>query len=169
MELRNSIFIVCIGMFLIAGCGQKKPDGIPTLYPAKVTVKNGASPIADATVFLIYQGGTTGSWSVNGVTNASGVAEITTSQGDWKSKGAPEGEYKVYVTKRPDVVEEPMPESIMGDSEAMDKFAAEQMKRLEAAPKVIPEKLASPTLTPLTLTVGTSGTAELTVDVSEHQ
>jgi len=171
MSLRNITIalLMIIGSFLIAGCGPKRPDGIPAIYPAKVTVKNGASPIAGANVFLVYQGTASGSWSVNGVTDASGVAEITTSQGDWKSKGAPEGEYKIYITKRPDVQEDPMPEEIKNDSDAMERFAAEQQRKLAAAPKVIPDTLANPATSPLTISVSTSGTAELTVDISEHQ
>ena len=169
MNTRIIALLLGIGIILIAGCGPKRPDGVPALYPAKVTVKNGASPIAEANVFLVYQGATSGSWSVSGVTDANGVAEITTSQGEWKSKGAPEGEYKIYITKRPDVQEDPMPEEIKNDSDAMERFAAEQQRKLAAAPKVIPEILANPATSPLSLTVSTSGTAELTVDISEHQ
>jgi len=169
MKLRNAILIMVISTFFVAGCGPKRPDGIPPLYPATVTVTNGATPIADATVFLVYQGGTSGSWAVNGVTNTSGVAEITTSQGEWRAKGAPEGEYKIYIMKRPDVEEEPIPDAIRGDSDAMERFAAEQLRRLNAAPRIIPESLTNPATSPLTLTVGTSGAAALNVDISEHQ
>jgi hypothetical protein len=99
----------------------------------------------------------------------SGVAEITTSQGEWKGKGAPEGTYKLYITKRPDIAEEPIPDEIRGDSDAMERFAAEQLRRLNAAPRIIPEILTSPASSPLTIIVNPSGTAELTVDISEHQ
>jgi len=167
MKLRNTLIVWGISILFVAGCGPQRPEGIPPLYPAKVTVMNGATPIADATVFLVYQGRTSGSWSVNGVTNASGVAEIATSQGEWKSKGVPEGEYKVYITKRPDFEPDPIPDEIKDDSDAIDRFAAEQQKKMDAAPKVIPETLTSPAKSPLTLTVSTSGTAGLTVDVSE--
>jgi len=168
MNLWKSIFVFGVCTFFVVGCGQKRPDGIPKLYPATVTVKNGASPIADASVFLVHQGGTSGSWAANGVTNTNGSAIINTSQGGWKSKGAPEGEYKIFITKRPDVVEDPIPEEIMDDSDARQRFSAEQARKLENAPKIIPEKLTNPAQSPLTITVGTSGTAELMVDVSEH-
>ena len=156
-------------MLLIAGCGTKKPEGIPTLYPAQVTVTNGASPIADATVFLVPQGTTGGSWSAICVTNASGVATITTSQGDWKSNGAPEGTYKIYITKKPEVHQDPLPENLQNDSDAIEKHSTEYLRLLQNAPKIIPEKLTSPASSPLTLTVSTSGAAELAVDVSEHK
>ena len=170
MNLWKSVFVLGLCSFFVIGCGPKKPDGIPQLYPAQVTVKNGGSPIADANVMLVSQSsGTSGSWSANGTTDSSGVAVISTSQGNWKSKGVPEGEYKIFITKAPDVKLDSPPESIANDSDALAKFEAEQMKKLREAPKVIPEKLTNPAQSPLTLTVATSGTAELTVDVSEHQ
>ena len=169
MNLWKSVFVLGTCMFFMGGCSTKKPDGVPQLYPASVMVKNGASPIADANVFLVMQGGTSGSWSANGTTDTTGVAVINTSQGDWKSKGAPEGEYKIYITKVPDVKLDPPSEEIANDSDALAKFEAEQMKKLRDAPKIIPEKLTNPAQSPLTFTVTTSGTAELAVDVSEHQ
>ena len=169
MKLWNTVFAAGVSLVFIMGCGPKKPDGIPPLYPAKVMVQNGASPIVGASVFLVSQGATSGSWGVNGVTDSSGTATITTSQGEWKSKGAPEGNYKIYITKRPEIQEEPMPEEIANDSDAMERFAAEQMKKLNAAPKIIPEKLSNPAQSPLTITVSASGSTELTVDISEHQ
>ena len=163
--------LLALGLCVLftVGCGTKKPDGIPPLYPAKVTVNNGASPIAEASVFLVLQEGTSSGWAANGVTDVNGVAVINTSQGDWKSKGAPAGEYKIYITRRPDVKEDPMPDEIKNDSDAMERFAAEQWKKIQNAPKLIPEKLTNPAQSPLKLTVSTSGTAELTVDISEHQ
>lgn len=165
----KSLFVLGLCIVFAVGCGTKKPDGIPQLHPAKVTVTNGTSPIAEASVFLILQGGASGSWSTVGVTDAKGVAVINTSQGGWTSKGVPEGEYKIYITKAPDVKLDPPSEEIMNDSAAWERFAAEQAKIKRDAPKIIPEKLANPAQSPLTLTVTTSGTAELAVDISEHQ
>lgn len=169
MNLRNIILPMIAGLILFTGCGQKKPDGVPTLYPAKITLTNGGSPIADANVFLVFQGGTSGSWAVNGKTNAGGIAEVNTSLGDWKSKGAPEGEYKVYFTKIPVIEEVPLPPELQNDSDAIEKHASEQLKRLRDAPQVIPESLNNPAKTPLVLSVKKEGTAELAVDVSEHK
>ncbi len=169
MNLWKYAFLLGICALLTTGCGTKKPAGIPPLYPATVTVKNGTSPIADASVFLVSQGNAPGSWAVNGSTDANGVAVINTSQGDWKSKGAPEGEYKIYITKVPDVKLDSPPEAIVNDSDALQKFEAEQMKKLKAAPKVIPDKLTNPAQSPLKITVVSGTPAELTVDLSEHK
>ena len=167
MNSWKSVFALGVCLFVFSGCGSKKPDGIPQLFPTEITVKNGSTSIANATVLLV--GGPSGSWSVSGYTDASGVAVITTSQGDWQSNGAPEGEYKVYITKRPDVQQEPLAAELQNDSEAIEKHAAEYAKLAAAAPKIIPEKLTNPAKTPLKLTVGSNGVAELTVDVSEYQ
>jgi hypothetical protein len=161
------IGLCCLSLFV--GCGKKRPEGVPDLYPAKVTVTNAGTPIADANVFLVSQSGASGSWSANGATDAQGVAVINTSQGDWQAKGAPEGEYKIYITKLPDVKEDPVPEEIKNDSDALQKFEQEQMKKLQAAPKIIPEVLTQPAKSPLTLKVAAGSTAELKVDVSEHK
>ena len=169
MFTRQFPFLCFIVSFVyLTGCGQQTPKDIPKLYPAHITVQNGGSPIADTTVFLIPQGGTSGNWSTMGVTNASGVAVITTSQGGWKSNGVPEGTYKVYIRKIPEVHQDPLPDHLKGDPEAMEKHADEYRRLLQNAPKIIPEKLTTPVQSPLTLTVSTSGTAELTVDVSKY-
>jgi hypothetical protein len=167
MNSWKSIFAVGVCVLFVVGCGTKKPDGIPELHPAKVIVQNAGAPIADATV--LFAGGTSGSWSIIGITDSSGVAVITTSQGSWKDKGAPAGEYKVYITKKAEVQQDPLPPELQNDSDAIEKHSAEYMKLLQNAPKVIPDGLTNPAKTPLTLTVGAGGPAELTVDVSKHQ
>lgn len=171
MNSWKSVFAVTLGVYavLVTGCGSQRPEGIPELFPAKVTVKEGASPIADASVFLVLQGGDSGSWAANGVTDTNGVAVINTSQGAWKSKGAPAGDYKIFITKRPDIEEDPVPDEIREDSDAMQRFSAEQLRKLQAAPKIIPDILADPSKSPLKMSVAKGGTAELTVDVSEHK
>jgi len=170
MNSWKSVFAMGIGMILVIGCGPTRPDGIPKLYPATVTVQNGASPIAEANILLVAQGGGhSGSWAVAGITNASGVAVITTSQGEWRGNGAPEGEYRVYITKLPDVHQDPLPEELINDSDAIERHAGEYMRLLRDAPKIIPDILTDPSRTPLTLVVSISGRAELSVDVSEHQ
>ncbi len=156
-------------MLAAVGCGLKKPEGIPALHPAKVIVKNAGAPIANVNVFFAQQGGTTGNWSTTGKTDSGGVAEIQTSQGEWKSPGVPEGKYKIYLTKIPEAAPEPPPEDIANNSDALDAYYREQNKKLEAMPKEIPVGLTNPAKSPLALTVGSGNPAELTVDVSEYK
>jgi len=167
MSSWKSIFALGVCAILVIGCGPKKPEGIPPLFPAQITVQNAGSPIADANVLLV--GGPSGSWSVSGFTNSSGVAVVATSQGDWKSTGVPAGDYKVYITKAPKVQQEPLAPELQNDSDAIEKHAVEFQKLMAAAPKEIPMILTNPARTPLTLTVSADGKAELVVDVSEYQ
>ena len=77
------------------GCGQKTPDGMPDLQPTTLTVIQGGSPLADATVNLKSLDPST-AWTCGGVTDAKGVATLVT-HGQYK--GAPVGKYKVSVSK----------------------------------------------------------------------
>ena len=165
---------VCLSFALVFswGCGKKKPDGIPDLYPATITVKNGSTPIANVSIVLIKKDSSSsgGSWSATGNTDSNGVAKIKTSQGDWVGNGAPAGEYTIFMNKRPgDFVPEPIPPELDGDEAAKLKFEAEQKKKLDALPKEIPVSLNSPVTSKLTLTVASGSPSELAVDVSEHQ
>ncbi|MDO5565555.1 MAG: hypothetical protein Q4G59_02780 [Planctomycetia bacterium] len=85
------VLIICV-----CGCGQKLPDGMPKLRPCSVTIVQAGQPLADATVDLILKEGNA-KWSVSGMTDATGRVECIT---HGLYKGAPEGTYKVVVTKR---------------------------------------------------------------------
>ena len=163
--------LLCLSLVFGWGCGKKRPEGIPDLFPASVTVKNGSSPIERVSVVFIKSNSSTseGSWSASGVTDAGGVAKMKTSQGDWVGDGVPAGEYAVFMNKRPDFTPEPIPPELEGDEAAKLKFEAEQKKKLEALTKEIPAVLNSPGTSKLSLTVASGTPAELTVDVSEYK
>ncbi len=84
----------------VVGCGRPKPDGMPKLFPCSVKALQDGVPLADATV--TFHGGDDFKWAVSGATDANGVAKIYT-HGTYP--GAPEGEFKVTITKH--VVEKP--------------------------------------------------------------
>ena len=169
---KKSAFVsLCLVLAFGWGCGKKRPDGIPDLYPASVIVKNGGSPIEKVSIVLIKTNSSSseGSWSANGMTDSSGVAKIKTSQGDWVGNGVPAGEYTVFMNKRPDFTSEPIPPELEGDEAGKLKLEAEQKKKLEALTNEIPASLNSPVTSKLKLTVASGGPSELTVDVSEHK
>lgn len=157
-------------LFCTIGCGKSGPPGLPALFSAKVVVKNGETPIANAVIGLTPIGGsgTSGSWNLSGVTGKDGVAAISISQGDWSSQGVPEGEYKVSVTKAPAYTPEALPEKLEGDEAGKMAFYAEQKKKMEAAPKEVPASLGTEK-TPLTMKVVSGTPAELVVNVAEHK
>lgn len=81
-------------VFSIGGCSQqKRPDGMPELYPCTITITQDGKPFEGAIVRL-YSNDVV--FHVSGTTNASGTAVMLT-HGEFK--GAPEGTYKVTVSK----------------------------------------------------------------------
>lgn len=88
----------CLGLLvcLAIGCkSEKRPDGLPPLYPLTLVVKQEGQPLADATVQLI-DAGASGNWSTGGKTDSTGTVQVTTYG---KFQGAPLGKYKVTVSK----------------------------------------------------------------------
>ncbi|GHT32463.1 hypothetical protein FACS1894214_4330 [Planctomycetales bacterium] len=95
---RLSLFIVNYSLFILflSGCGgAERPANLPKLYPTSITLTQEGKPLVNAMVML-YSADADFKWSVAGITNASGTAEIKT---HGKFSGSPLGEYKVAVSK----------------------------------------------------------------------
>lgn len=167
MRYINLFSLAFVALATCLGCSGGKPDGIPNLAKTQVTVVKGGTPVADANVFLVPDlGSASGSWSVAGKTDAQGVAIIKTSQGDWSAPGAPEGSYKIYLTKFTQIEEPEMPANIDEDEEAKAAYYAEREKRLKEAGNEIPAKMNQADTSGLTISVACELT-ELTIDVDE--
>jgi len=83
--------------FLVAGCGPKRPDGLPPLFGCVLTFQfEDGSPVDGASVSLISDNSALAQWSISGTTDSSGVVNIHT-HGDFV--GAPSGTYKITVSK----------------------------------------------------------------------
>ena len=148
------------------GCGPKKPYGIPKLHPTTVTILKDSAPVVKANVFLVPAEGTvSGSWATRGLTNESGVATIETAQGDWKAPGAPEGQYRVYLTKVAEIEEPEVPADMGSNPEAEEAYYAERLKRLEAANTEIAPNFTSDSTSGLTITVAAGAGASETFDI----
>lgn len=99
--MKNRIFFMGVAVGLVAllagmtGCGPKKPDGFPEIYPTTVKIIQAGAPLAGASVTFIAQN-VDKTWVVSGTTNDSGVATLLT---EAYFKGAPAGKYVVTVTK----------------------------------------------------------------------
>jgi hypothetical protein len=91
-----TLFVIFCPLFIVfTGCGEKLPDGMPPLYPATLLITQAGAPLAGATATLID---TTGNqqWYPGGLSDESGTIVLYT---NGRYKGAPEGKYKVIVTK----------------------------------------------------------------------
>ncbi|NLZ03172.1 MAG: carboxypeptidase regulatory-like domain-containing protein [Pirellulaceae bacterium] len=79
-----------------AGCGEQRPEGFPTLYPATITITQDGANLAGATVSLFPEDSTLSRWPVGGMTDENGMARLITYG---KFEGAPAGKFKVMVNK----------------------------------------------------------------------
>ncbi|MDO4587507.1 MAG: flagellar biosynthetic protein FliO [Planctomycetia bacterium] len=168
MKYGKTLLILAACLVFCFGCGKGKPEGVPDLYPVSITVTKGATPVSEANVFLVPTSAE-GSWSVNGITDANGVAIIKTSQGDWKQSGAPEGEFSIYITKLAKIDEPEKPADIETNEKAKQEYFAERLKRLEAANKEIPKVLTSATTSGLKITVASGSETKETFDISQYE
>ena len=90
--------VVCIGVAIAtAGCRPQrlKPANLPTLIPVRVTVLQQSKPVTGAFVRLLPADASV-PWNCGATTGDNGVAIIKT-LGEFD--GAPEGDYKVLITK----------------------------------------------------------------------
>ena len=89
---------VCFLPSLFMGCGgERRPDGMPRLYPASIQIMQEGTPLDGATVTLVSEDAELGRWAPTGITDASGVAVMQT---NGLYSGAPLGTFKVVVAKR---------------------------------------------------------------------
>lgn len=98
MKTRIICFALIFSACLIAtnGCSrEKRPDGLPVLYPCTITLKQENSPAADVKISL-YDGAVSNKWTVSGITDSSGVAKMQT---HGQFAGAPSGVFKVVLSK----------------------------------------------------------------------
>lgn len=95
MSFRLFLVSGCL-LALAIGCGETRPDGMPELYPATVTVMQDGSPLPGAAVTLLPQDAALTRWPVGGTTDDSGVVKLHTYS---TYPGAPAGTFKVTVSK----------------------------------------------------------------------
>lgn len=116
--------LVAMGCFLFIGCGEKRPDGMPKLYPVTLVISQEGQPLAQASVSAIPESGFA-QFSSGGVTDDSGTVVLFT-HGQYK--GMPLGKYKVTVQKT--IVEDPQKsEADPSPTKIFDVVAAECSSR----------------------------------------
>jgi hypothetical protein len=134
------------------GCGQKKPSGFPALVPCSVSVTKDGKPI-DKTVVSLSPVSGGGEWIASGITDSGGNAEISTSQGSYSAKGAPESEFKVFLTRPIEIDLNVSQQEVFDMSPAEREKLKKETDRLTEAARIIPEKLESIVTTPVKISV----------------
>lgn len=97
MKLMRNTLVIALALGLtvpLVGCGKKKPDGMPDLQPATVSIIVDGKGISNANVILQPEDAKANAWVPAGTTDETGKATISTNG----FKGAPEGNYKVVVS-----------------------------------------------------------------------
>jgi hypothetical protein len=156
-----ALLVAVLAGVALPGCKAKKPDGMPELVPFKVKVVDGSTPIADVEVFFIGQGNTV----THAMTDASGVAEMTTSLQDYTEEGAPVGEYRVQCRKDPMAEHWKTPqEQAEMTIEERGAYSKEWQDKCDALPREVPKKWSDFDKTPLTASVPAGG-GEVVFDV----
>ncbi|MDO4586224.1 MAG: carboxypeptidase-like regulatory domain-containing protein [Planctomycetia bacterium] len=156
--LLSVIFII---PFLFVSCGKPKPDGLPRLYPTRLTVTQDGVPLPGALITLKPNDSSL-SFSCGGMTNENGVVEIQT-HGQYA--GVPEGKYKVIANKSETIKSGPwdeMPKD--NESAALTWYHENQDKLKEEHFYVIDAKYRNPQTTDLEITVTSAG-LETTVEL----
>ena len=140
---RFGFIILCLALAALAvGCKDKsRPADLPEdMSPCKITITQEGTPLAGATVELVYD--TKMKYKTSGTTNESGVATMMT----YSYPGAQQGTARVVVTKT--VTE--------GGSEGEDGEAGE----LGTDFSVVDAKYGKAETTDLTITIGKDNVAE---------
>lgn len=88
--------LLLLAAVAFTGCGEPKPEGLPTLYPATIKVVQDGKPLEGATVTFVPEDASLTRWPIGGDTDAEGVVKLNTFH---KYAGAPAGKYKVTVNK----------------------------------------------------------------------
>ena len=158
------------------GC-SKKPKGFPKLHPMNITVTDGTESLPNLKIMFYPKSGST-AYVISGETKDGGVAQIYTMQGEYSSKGAPEGEYVVTIAEELTVEHRLTPEErsrlTIPEKAA---YAQEREKQIAALKPRVPQILCVvpkgntqnlPERSPIVFKVE-NGKNELKVDVSTYQ
>ncbi|MDR1493503.1 MAG: hypothetical protein LBT05_12380 [Planctomycetaceae bacterium] len=150
-------------LFGFASCDKTpKPEGMPDLHSAKITIVQEGSPLKDAAVTLLNNDLSQAKWVVGGRTNANGVCILKT-QG--KYNGALAGKYKVIVTKSEKTESETAKQPVPQDSKAAEAYYA-KISSEEKFYDYVDLKYKSPDTSDLEIEI-TAGKNEQTFDVGK--
>ena len=164
---RGLVILACLSFVIFSGC-SRTPKGFPKVFPCRITVVDGTTPIADVEVSLLATTPSDG-MVFFGKTDVSGVCKVGTTHVNCHKKGVPEGSYKVVLVKEPFVEDTKTREEQNAMSrDELDAYRKQMQDKRNVLPRIIPDLMTSNEKTPLTLDVNGKG-VEMTVNVAEHQ
>lgn len=166
------VSISCIATILLtAGCSDKRPEGFPTkLLSCRVVVMDGDVPVKEASVSLLPENERQ-KFSMIGITDEKGVANIRTALAGYYANGVPNGTYKVLIigSEPPDLEHTlTIDERANLQPDQLNAYENARQKRIAAIPMAVPKEFNKMDKTPLTWTVGQKG-SELKVNVAEYK
>ena len=166
------VSISCIAaVLLMTGCSDKRPEGFPTkLLSCRVVVMDGDVPLKEASVSLMPENEKQ-KFSMVGITDDKGVANIRTTQAGYYANGVPNGTYKVLIigAEPPDLEHTlTIDERANLQPDQLNAYESARQKRIGAKPLAVPNEFNKMDKTPLTWTVEKKG-SELKVNVAEYK
>jgi len=168
--MRRCVFVLCASALLgnTIGCNSA-PDGMPVLYPCKVTILDGGDPAGAEIIVALQSDPPTANAVIFGQTDPSGIAEINTRFKNFEGAGAPEGTYKITLKKGIDV-----PHTKTADERKrmsppeQNAYEAERDAARAKIQNIVPESLGSVDTSELVIEVTREG-GECTVDLADQR
>lgn len=156
-----------LGLLLtgICGCSEPLPEGMPELYPAKITITQDGESLPGATVSLYPEDSALTRWPVGGVTDQNGTATLVTYG---KYPGAPAGKFKVMVNKT--VSEgDPIPEPPAQNASPEERAAYDRAIKTGSYEifQVVAAEYRTADKTPLAIEVTADGENAFDLDIGE--
>ena len=168
----SSLLLICLAAtLLMSGCGDGRPDGFPTkLFSCRIIVLDGEVPLKEASVSLIPENEQQ-KYSMIGLTDDKGVADIRTAQAGYYGNGVPEGTYKVLIigSEPPDLEHTlSIDERANLPPDEYTMYENARQRRISELPLAVPKEFNKMDQTPLTWTVDRKG-SELSVNVADYK
>ena len=160
-------FIVAVP--LLIGCGPARPPGMPDTAPCRIIVLQDGNPVPDVVVMLYREGGN-GALSISGTTDAFGVAVISTSWGNYTTRGAPVGINRITVDKFFEMPPCPVTpeESALWTPAQGERYERERQALVDGL-RIIPVAIANINTTPLSVSIEPRIGGSLTIEISDFK